>query len=268
MVNADMWDANYRMAPEVIADTLAGQIDLSRSTVLDFGCGIGIKTLGFAQHFRPRRAIGVDLRPEYDALPDAAAQLAGLNTLPDNLSFLTIKPGQPLADLIRPDCIFSWSVFEHVRRDLIPAILLDHHAALTTDGLMFIQINPLYFSPFGHHLGSLLDEPWVHLTLSEADLERRLFATRLRTHRTGIKQMLSSKAPLNDKVKENLWACYRSLNRLTLPELLDMAETAGFFLINKTLGTTGLTPPRQLRKQYAKDALETEGIRLLFGKVR
>ncbi len=47
------------------------------------------------------------------------------------------------------------------------------HRVLAQDGILFIQIEPLYQSPFGSHLLRLIPEPWAHLKMSkDAYLER------------------------------------------------------------------------------------------------
>jgi hypothetical protein len=268
MINPGMWNANYHMAPRVIADTLGAHVDLAGCTLVDFGCGLGVKTLGLAAHYGPKRVVGVDLRQEWTGLAEAAHEHAGLDALPRCLSFMTIAPGQPLEKLVRPDCIASWSVFEHLPRDLIAGILADHYRALTVPGLMFIQINPLFYSPFGHHLGSVIEQPWQHLLLDEQGLRNKLFSAERVIGHTGIKAALASGKPVSERMKHDLWRCYQSLNRLEVSELIELASAAGFRLLSRKTGHSKLVPPDELLARYSADVLTTEGVQLLFAKSR
>ncbi len=50
----------------------------------------------------------------------------------------------------------SWSTFEHVQRDQLAPIFRDLlHACLRPGGYFFVQIEPLFYSPFGSHLRAM-----------------------------------------------------------------------------------------------------------------
>ena len=71
-----------------------------------------------------------------------------------------------LSGQVAADAIYSWSVFEHIPREQIPGIMEDLYALLPAAGLFFLQIEPLYFSPFGSHLRRFIDTPWAHLDIA------------------------------------------------------------------------------------------------------
>ncbi|WP_419606439.1 hypothetical protein, partial [Thiolapillus sp.] len=70
---------------------------------------------------------------------------------------------QVLAEHHAVDAVFSWSVFEHVPQSQIPVIFADLYNSLHKGGLFFLQIEPLYYSPWGSHLRRFIDVPWAHL---------------------------------------------------------------------------------------------------------
>lgn len=90
----------------------------------------------------------------YEKLPRIARQQVGLQRLPAALSFQTIAPGTSLRGMAPPyDTLMSWSSVECVQPDLLLPILLDLPACLRPGGDFFLQVDPLYYSAFGSHLG-------------------------------------------------------------------------------------------------------------------
>ena len=73
----------------------------------------------------------------------------------------------------RFDGVFAWSVFEHVAD--VAFALGEIHRVLRPGGGFFLQISPLFISgPHGGHLRNILDEPWIHLKLTQEELFKRL----------------------------------------------------------------------------------------------
>jgi hypothetical protein len=82
------------------------------------------------------------------------------------------------------DVVITWSVFEHVSN--VPELLAEIRRVLVNDGLLFIQIWPLFFSEHGSHLWPWFDEPFPHLRLEDEDLGAELgFAIVLLVHAVG-----------------------------------------------------------------------------------
>jgi ubiquinone/menaquinone biosynthesis C-methylase UbiE len=214
-------------------------------SVLEFGCGQGIGALGLALARPDAHVHGIDLGVEYELLGDIArAQLDA--DLPDNLSFGSYDGGRlPFADASF-DVVTSWSVFEHVRRDAIPAVLAELRRVLRADGELFIQIDPLYFSARGAHLYGCCPEPWVHLLEQHDALRRRVM-----------------KRPSPEESKQRLWEQYETLNRMTAPELRQGVAAAGFEVQRFETVERSEEPPARLLAIYQRDVLVTSTLYLL-----
>ena len=92
--------------PRIISDWMG---DLSDSVVMDFGCGSGALALGLAPSCK--KVFGVEINQKYEDCR-AIADSFDLQ-YPDNLEFIRVEAGQ--TDIgVEFDCIYSWSVFEHV----------------------------------------------------------------------------------------------------------------------------------------------------------
>ena len=101
----------------------------------------------------------------------------GLTSFPEQVRIVHIVPGEDLETRGRLTPLSAGSVFEHVRRDLLPSIAENLYGVLNPGGVVFIQIEPLYYSPFGSHLGRILREPWVHLLHDQNDIIRMMNET-------------------------------------------------------------------------------------------
>jgi ubiquinone/menaquinone biosynthesis C-methylase UbiE len=218
------------------------------SHILDFGCGQGIAALGFALRHPATHVSGIDIGRFQDKLQQMSQQQLRRD-VPDNLSFhVADGVSLPFPDSSL-DLVYSWSVFEHIRRDLLPSILADLLRVLKPDGQLFIQIEPLYFSPRGAHLYGILDESWVHL-LHQHDVLRE--------------KIMGSSG--NQARKEYLLTQYESLNRITVDELVDAVMLAGFDVKRRHVTQVGITPPSQLLAIYRSEVLTTNSICLLVDK--
>ena len=143
---------HFDHAASIVETWLRPEIDLQNAVLLDFGCGDGITDLGVALKCRPRAMTGVDTTSKFAHLDGLAVSQLGLNRLPEYLSFRRIEEGHRLAGTMQVDAVFSWSTFEHIDRRFLPAIIADLFDLLPSGGLFFMQIEPLYYSPFGSHL--------------------------------------------------------------------------------------------------------------------
>lgn len=250
---ADSYDSSASTTPSLDAyahshlvyapGIMRGRIDRFHPTprrILDFGCGLGYMSLALARAYPDCDVLGVDVHDNFANL--AAFSQRVLNAPPPgNLRFAEISPGQSVVPMMTPDVILSWSVMEHVNRAILPAVLADLHATLAPGGILFTQICPLFFSPFGSHLESVLDEPWAHLTLAHDDLRRRVVP--------------DLSVPAENENGPWRFAHYEELNRITAEELAIYAADAGFDALEDTRLLMPQVPPAHLLTAYPRAVL-------------
>lgn len=263
---SDEWfRAHFFYAADLVADWLGGALDLRHARLLNFGCGDGITDLALALRHGATAIHGVDIRREYAKLPRIAREQLGLARLPAALSFETIAPSAPLAGRHRGlDALVSWSTFEHVARDQLLPILRDLQACLRPGGVFFLQIEPLYFSPFGSHLRRYNEQPWHHLLASPDELWRIIEA-----HDSPIDgaEVDFGFADFGvEGYKRFVFEEFLALNRLTADELVALAAEAGFRVLRQERRQVDLPIPESLRGQYPETLLRNNEILLLLGK--
>tara|TARA_R110000823_G_scaffold125385_4_gene252045 strand:- start:18963 stop:19841 length:879 start_codon:yes stop_codon:yes gene_type:complete len=250
----DYIDSQFNRCPANISQHL----DLARhpvGSVIDFGCGQGIKALSMALRYPQLAVVGIDITRAFDRLEDFSRRVLGIEQLPPNLGFQQIQPGQSLASVTRADFIYSWSVLEHVAPTLLADIIADFYESLNPRGLVFTQIAPLYFSPFGSHLREFADQPWAHLTLPLEDL-------RLQVH-------ADDRPDLSEEERNRrrwMYTRFEALNKITAAEINEYFARAGFKCQNKILKRVSLRPSKALLNTYNREALLTNELFLLSEK--
>lgn len=233
----------YERLPQTIHDFAGPYLDFANSDILEFGCGDAAALLGTHHRFHPRKLVGTELVPDFVAGLEEARQL-GLE-VPDDLDLRLVKPDE----LVRPgekfDFIYNWSVMEHVSQPLLPSVLAGFHEILKPGGFLFIQIGPLYYSAYGHHLRGFIPEPWVHLTTQHNLLKDRV----MKLEPTG-----------------RIWGVYSTLNRLCAPELLALVSEAGFELLREYYSQDKEDIPRSIQAVYNPETIKTQQVIGLWRK--
>jgi 2-polyprenyl-3-methyl-5-hydroxy-6-metoxy-1,4-benzoquinol methylase len=261
-ISDDWFRAHFHFATDTIHDWLSPHLDIGRSTLLDFGCGDGTTDLAMAVRHAPKEILGVDIVRTWGDLQKTASREIQLSRWPTNLSFEEISPGQSVAELGRFDAVFSWSAFEHIDRPLLLPILGDLHAALRPGGFLFVQIEPLFYSPFGSHLQRFAVAPWAHLLSEEAELERAVmsYAGEISAKEVEFNYYVRT----YDDYKRFIFEQYRGLNRLTVDELFGLLTTAGFEIIREhRCHYPGLDIPEALSTRFRWEDLITNEITVL-----
>lgn len=262
----DEWfRAHFDYAADVVQHWVGGVLDLPTARLLNFGCGDGITDLALMLRHGATAIHGVDIRREYAKLPRIAREQLGMSRIPAGMTFETIQPGAPLAGR-QPlvDGIMSWSTFEHVQRDQLAPIFSDLYACLRPGGYFFIQIEPLFYSPFGSHLRRYIETPWQHLLVSEDDLWRAI-----EQHKG---PMAADEVDFGfadfgvDGYKKFVFNEYRALNLLTADELVEITTSAGFKLVRQERRNVDMEIPQALRGKYPDELLLNNEIFLLLGK--
>ena len=262
----DEWfRAHFDYAADVVQHWVGGVLDLPTARLLNFGCGAGITDLALMLRHGATAIHGVDIRRDYAKLPRIAREQLGMSRIPAGMTFETIQPGAPLAGR-QPlvDGIMSWSTFEHVQRDQLAPIFSDLYACLRPGGYFFIQIEPLFYSPFGSHLRRYIETPWQHLLVSEDDLWRAI-----EQHKG---PMAADEVDFGfadfgvDGYKKFVFNEYRALNLLTADELVEITTSAGFKLVRQERRSVDMEIPQALRGKYPDELLLNNEIFLLLGK--
>ena len=262
----DEWfRAHFHYAADVVQHWVGGVLDLSTAQLLNFGCGDGITDLALVLRHGATAIHGVDVRSEYTKLPRIAREQLGMSRIPAGMTFETIPPAAPLAGQ-RPlvDGIMSWSTFEHVQRDQLAPILADLHACLKPGGYFFIQIEPLFYSPYGSHLRRYDDVPWHHLLASEEVLWQVI-----QSHDGPIDaaEVDFGFADFGvDGYKRFVFKEYQALNRLTADELVALTQQAGFGLVRQERRNVDMEVPAPLLQRYPRECLLNNEVMLLLRK--
>jgi len=204
---------------------------------------------------------GVDINELHRELLDLAREYINLSELPSNLEFFRVKPLEKISDKVKADVIFTWSVMEHVSRDILVDVIKEFYSILTPNGYVFIQIAPLYYSPEGAHFYGLTDEAWIHLKTQNNLLSKNI--KNLPKEKSGY-SMLSDDVYRN--IIEGIWSTYETLNKVTAKELVSLFTSNGFRIVNEKYFHVDLNPPEQLLEIYQKEILTNYQMVVLFQK--
>ena len=249
-----MTDEAYRTKiltlPKIIAEWMSEHGGLAGKDILDFGCGEAAAALGIALHYEPRRVVGVEIQQaELDlCLPHARDQLR-LEALPGNLSLHCVEPGMLHDPHDAFDLIYSWSVFEHLDQGLLTKTLSSLGSLLKPEGFLFIQVAPLYYSAEGSHMMPWVREPWGHLLNQHSIYYDKLAA-----------------AVRDPEQLRLLWSTYRTLNRMTAPQLVELVQEAGFKAVRDYRTRDERVIPAELAQIFQPEILLTNQIVLLLQK--
>jgi trans-aconitate methyltransferase len=259
------FDSHFNHAAQRVIDWISAEQDIhGLHSLLDFGCGGAITTLGVALRFPEVEVFGVDIGDKFLQLPGMAREQLGLERLPQNLHLHRIEPRQSLAENFRSDAVFTWSVFEHIPQEHIPGILEDLHACLAPGGLFFLQIEPLYHSAWGSHLRRFVETPWAHLLWTDEELRQAVLdydgdiPPQHQGHQYRERDM--------QDFKHFHLGEFESLNRVTANQISRMVRDAGFGIIREQRLTLDIAIPENLLEQHDAEDLRTNGILLLARK--
>lgn len=260
----DEWfAAHFNYAADVVADWI-GAARLRNSETLNFGCGDGITDLALILRHGARRIVGVDISTTHRRLAALARREIALQRLPAALEFRQIEAGERLAGGLSPDIIISWSTFEHIETSFLDGVLADLFAALRPGGLFFLQINPLYHSPYGSHLGRFGLPPWAHLLMSSDELERAVMESTAEIPAEEIEENFHSRDLA--AYKRFILDEYHKLNGLTAGALAARVQQHGFDILRDERRQVQIIPPPELLERFPREDLLTDDIMLLLEK--
>ena len=218
-------------------------ISLQGSIVLDLGCGDGIFALGLSRRAGIRRVIALDVVAVDQEFLKSLAEEHDVDVATGPFpEFATSMPDSiPLPDS-SVDFVVAWSVFEHVGD---PEVLLrEIRRVLRPQGLLFVQIWPLYFSEHGSHLWPFFDAPFAQLRLEPDE----------------IRAALGSK--MEPALAEAMSDLYLSCNRITVDDLHGALLSAGFQIGKVELMHNAIHVPPEL-SHIPLSSLAISGVKLL-----
>jgi ubiquinone/menaquinone biosynthesis C-methylase UbiE len=185
----------FRPTESGLSRVLSGLRLGPESLILDVGAGMGWTTVTLAA--RTGAMIhGVDLR-RYDSLTGRSfkaellqrferhlpvlmgeqdfKRFGELPTLIDACSFQTMDAERLLFQDDLFDFVFSLNALEHIRRP--ERALRECSRVLKPGGQLFCLFMPIYFADSGHHLGGLIDIPWIHLLYDRSEIKQLIRAS-------------------------------------------------------------------------------------------
>jgi SAM-dependent methyltransferase len=249
--------SHYDDAASIVLSLVGKHVLSSGQRAVDFGCGDGITACGVASR-TAADIFGVDLYRTFGQLPSFLEKNLGAPALPGNLHFRQNEAGQPLPfpDAFA-DLVYSWSVFEHLSD--ASQVLGELGRILKPGATLFIQVEPLFYSPFGSHLQRLVAEPWAHLLHPEEEYLGIALAAEDHVEESERDTMYLTNT--FDGVKRQLVEEYRQLNRITVDELAGLVRERGFEIVeDRRFRVEGLSPAQRLLDAYPSDVLLTNQI--------
>lgn len=261
----DAWfEAHFNYAADVVQEWV-GQERLERACILNFGCGDGITDLALILRHRAKAVLGVDISQTHLGLLKMAQKQIDLDVLPANLAFQRIVQGERLQPSQKIDVIISWSTFEHVQIADLGGIFDNLYDILADDGVFFLQINPLYYSPQGSHLARFGLPQWAHLLWSPEKLQATVMAYDGEISAEELEENFHTRSFAD--YKAFIFNEYTTLNGLTRDALVQHLNAHGFEVVREVNGKVTDEIPPELLEKYAEVDLRTEEIRLLLKKV-
>jgi len=248
MVSDEVFKVQTIDVPNHVRKILERYLDFSESSFVDFGCDLGLKTYGYARHLGFRQILGIDINDRFKLISEVQQICKESIELPGNLNFMQIAPGDAISTHGPFDGFISWSVFEHVGKKILSRVLRDLFQALRPGAVSLIQVNPLYYSPYGHHLNHLFEKPWDHLLIEDGKIEEVIGE---RAHEKGI-------------AIGGAMHVFSSLNRLKLGEFLIMLLDAGFSILHISTARTQMAPPPKLLARFDLDDLQIQGFQMII----
>jgi SAM-dependent methyltransferase len=252
----------FTTVPRRIKDWVGPHLDLSRATVLDFGCGEGTTALALALDHPHASIHGMDVEDYFHQLAVMARTQLRIPDLPHNLSFFEAEPGEFPYEEESLDLIYSWSVFEHLDERLMADVLRKLLSILKRGGLFFLNVRPLYYSPKGGHLHNFTNIDWLHLLRGHVVLKEEIYTP---------SAMIVPPEPKHahrsfEEYRDLVWEVYENLNKIIADELRQFVLDSGFELLDEFRATCAQEPPDRLLQVYNRAILTTEEAQFLFRK--
>ncbi|MDD4156502.1 MAG: class I SAM-dependent methyltransferase [Methanosarcinaceae archaeon] len=199
---------------------------ITNKRILDFGCGVGGKAFELLK-YNPRRIVGIDLSSRnIKFAKELIDKINSNNLFYLNLNIFDLKENNQF------DTIISFTVFEHIDKELLLPILNKMYELLESNGICIIVFNH-YNSKFGMHLKEYIYHPWPQ-TLFEEYILYQFWNCKLKND---IKSYENSYFPIeyNHGLNGHNADCFMNLNKVSISEFEEMINKSKFNYIYKDL---------------------------------
>ena len=182
--------------------------DLSGKRLLDVGCGLGGKTVAYAE--AGARAVGTDLL-EANAVQSSGYASANGKRIE---FFVGDAAALPLCDGAF-DTVVANDAMEHFSEP--ERALAEMRRVLRSGGAIWVFFTP-HYSPLGSHLYDYVYTPWCHLLFTRAQLERAIRAV-LRQRMRG-----ADEETIEGRVGTIMQSYDRDLNHMSIRRFLSIVK--------------------------------------------
>ncbi len=197
---------------------------ITNKKILDLGCGVGGKDFELLK-FNPKKITGIDLSKRNIKYAKELINKSNKNKL-----FFYNKDVLNISGKF--DIIISYTVFEHIDKDLLLPILNKLYALLNKNGIIIIIFNH-YDDKFGTHLKEYIYHPWPQ-TLFE---EKIIFNYWDKKFHEDDKINKNSYFPIGYKhnLSNHGLDCFMNLNKISIKEFEDITKQTKLKYIKKDL---------------------------------
>jgi 2-polyprenyl-3-methyl-5-hydroxy-6-metoxy-1,4-benzoquinol methylase len=225
--NARFYRDNYdHKGLKLYSYLLPPKILFNQKCVLDFGCGLGGKTFAILKH-KPKKIIGIDLSKRNIKL---AKELINSKNK-KHISFFN----KNLFDFQKNkqfNTILSFTVFEHIDRNLLLLVLNKMYDLLKDNGIVIIVLNH-YNDKFGMHLKEYIYHPWPQ-TLFEEKILFKFWDKEFKNDKNITK---NSYFPIeyNHGLDGHNSDCFMNLNKVSIIEFENIIRKSNLKYLKKDL---------------------------------
>ncbi|MFA5771356.1 MAG: methyltransferase domain-containing protein [Thermoplasmata archaeon] len=202
-------EAEHSWAKDGLA-LYAPYIDLKDKMVLDAGCGLGGKTIFYAEN-GCKLITGIDIDEEHIKYAKEFAEKKGVSNAEFRVGSLDMLPFE--SDKF--DIIFMNDVIEHIKRPILPKVLEECKRVIKENGRICLEFPP-WTDAYAAHLYDYIYIPWCQLLFSSETLIRV------------IKRM--DPQPRHGKL--SVIEHFQELNRISIEEFEDIVKMRDFKVVS------------------------------------